>query len=175
MIQLLLLYKSKKKSIRYKQSNSYINHIPVKNRPVKICLDFDGTCVTNEFPNVGKDIGAAPVLKALVKNGHKLILNTMRSDGEQNLVLKNNYSSKRMLLSDAIKWFNSNEIELYSINNNPKQTQWTDSPKIYCDYIIDDSALGIPLKMDLKLSEKPFVDWEEVENILVSLQLIEES
>ena len=30
-----------------------------------IAIDFDGTCVTHEFPLVGKDIGAAPVLKAL--------------------------------------------------------------------------------------------------------------
>lgn len=26
-------------------------------------LDFDGTCVTHEFPKIGKDIGAIPVLK----------------------------------------------------------------------------------------------------------------
>ncbi len=27
------------------------------------CIDFDGTCVTHLFPKVGKDIGAAPVLR----------------------------------------------------------------------------------------------------------------
>lgn len=30
-----------------------------------IVIDFDGTCVTHEFPLVGKDIGAVPVLKKL--------------------------------------------------------------------------------------------------------------
>ena len=45
-----------------------------------IAIDFDGTCVTHEYPNIGKDIGAIPVLKQLVKDGHKLILYTMRSD-----------------------------------------------------------------------------------------------
>lgn len=45
-----------------------------------ICIDFDGTCVTHEFPSIGKDIGAIPVLKELVKNNHKLILFTMRSN-----------------------------------------------------------------------------------------------
>lgn len=30
-----------------------------------IAVDFDGTCVTHEFPKVGKDIGAAPILKNL--------------------------------------------------------------------------------------------------------------
>lgn len=27
-----------------------------------IAVDFDGTCVTHEFPKVGEEIGAAPVL-----------------------------------------------------------------------------------------------------------------
>jgi len=45
-----------------------------------ICIDFDGTCVSHEFPLIGKDIGAIPVLKELVEAGHKLILFTMRSD-----------------------------------------------------------------------------------------------
>jgi hypothetical protein len=45
-----------------------------------ILIDFDGTCVAHEFPKVGKDIGAVPVLKALVENGHNLILFTMRSE-----------------------------------------------------------------------------------------------
>ena len=44
-----------------------------------IAVDFDGTCVSHEYPKVGKDIGAVPVLKALVEIGHKIILNTMRS------------------------------------------------------------------------------------------------
>lgn len=47
-----------------------------------IGIDFDGTCVTHEFPDVGKDIGATPVLKELTDKGHKLILFTMRSDIE---------------------------------------------------------------------------------------------
>lgn len=45
-----------------------------------IGIDFDGTCVTHEFPRIGEDINAAPILKELVKKGHQLILFTMRSD-----------------------------------------------------------------------------------------------
>ena len=44
-----------------------------------IAVDFDGTCTTHEYPSIGKDIGAVPVLKKLVRNGHKLIIWTMRS------------------------------------------------------------------------------------------------
>ena len=47
-----------------------------------IAVDFDGTCVTHEYPNIGKDIGAVPVLKKLTDSGHKIILNTMRSGKE---------------------------------------------------------------------------------------------
>jgi hypothetical protein len=32
-----------------------------------ICLDFDGSCVTHEYPIIGKDIGAIPVLKKLLR------------------------------------------------------------------------------------------------------------
>ena len=47
-----------------------------------INIDFDATCVTHDYPNVGKDIGAIPVLKLLVTEGHKLILFTMRDKKE---------------------------------------------------------------------------------------------
>jgi hypothetical protein len=49
-----------------------------------IAIDFDGTCVTHEYPYIGKDIGAVPVLKELVSSGHQLILFTMRSGKELN-------------------------------------------------------------------------------------------
>ena len=45
-----------------------------------IVIDFDGTCVTHDFPKVGKDIGAEPVLIKLLKHGHRLVLFTMRSN-----------------------------------------------------------------------------------------------
>ena len=47
-----------------------------------IAVDFDGTCVTHDYPRIGKEIGATKVLKRLVEAGHKLILNTMRSGKE---------------------------------------------------------------------------------------------
>lgn len=70
---------------------------------MKIAIDFDGTCVTHEYPNVGKDIGAVPILKQLVNSGHKLILYTIRSNAE---------------LDDAINWFSENGISLYSIQQD---------------------------------------------------------
>lgn len=114
-------------------------------------IDFDGTCVTNEYPNVGKDIGAVPVLKRIVEKGHRIILYTMR-DNER--------------LKDAEQWFESNNIPLWGVNNNPAQESWSSSPKIYAHLYIDDAALGVPLKLNKKISDTYFVDWEKVENFL---------
>ena len=77
-----------------------------------IAIDFDGTCVTHEYPKMGKDIGAIPVLKELIKNDHQLILFTMRSGST---------------LEDALTWFDDNDIDLWSVNLNPEQKSWTDS------------------------------------------------
>lgn len=115
-----------------------------------IAVDFDGTCVTHEYPKVGGDIGAVPVLRKLVKAGHKLILFTMRS-GKQ--------------LEDAVWWFRSHDIPLYGVNTNPDQKSWTQSPKAYAQLYIDDAALGCPLMWD-DLSGRFCVDWQEVEHVL---------
>lgn len=112
-----------------------------------IAIDFDGTCVTHEYPRVGKDIGAVPVLKMFIEAGHKLILNTMRSGKE---------------LADAVKWFEDNNIPLYGANENPTQKSWTASPKVYAHLYIDDAALGCPLKIDPNVSGRPFVDWYHI-------------
>ena len=45
-----------------------------------IGIDFDGTCVRHEYPEIGKDIGAIPVLKRIIEYGHDIILYTMRGD-----------------------------------------------------------------------------------------------
>lgn len=121
--------------------------------PRIIAVDFDGTCVTHEFPLVGRDIGAAPVLLALSKAGAKLILWTMRS-GDR--------------LADAVAWFDLNGIPLFGVNNNPEQAAWTESPKAYAHLYIDDAALGVPL-LPGKGSERPYVDWKSVAELLYPL------
>jgi len=135
-----------------------------------IAIDFDGTCVTHDYPNVGKDIGAVPVLKQLVESGHQLMLWTMRS-GET--------------LADAVKWFSDNEIPLWGINENPEQHTWTNSKKQYAQMYIDDAALGAPLidcgndghrhhalVMQLPISERPYINWKTVMMILAGEGII---
>lgn len=127
-------------------------------REIVICVDFDGTILTHDYPNLGKDIGALPILRKLVNNGHKLILYTMRSGKE---------------LNEAVQWYKDNDIELYGININPTQHMWTDSPKAHCNLVIDDIGLFIPLTYDLNISNRPFVNWTQVEQELIRLGLID--
>lgn len=121
-----------------------------------IAIDFDGTCVTHDFPRIGKDIGAAPVLQEIVRNGHNLILYTMRSDGQKS----------GDVLSEAIAWFAANGIPLAGVNENRQQKHWTSSPKVYAEIYIDVAAIGCPVVDDPDMSSRPFVDWAEVSNLL---------
>ena len=142
-----------------------------KIKPITMNIDFDGTCVTHDFPRVGKEIGAVPVLKRLVENGHQLILFTMRSDRtekkETNDPTIQDVTGE--FLTDAVNWFKKHDIPLYGIQTNPTQHNWTTSPKSYAELMIDDSALGCPLRYDLQVSERPFVDWETVELYLENM------
>ena len=115
-----------------------------------IAVDFDGTIVTHEYPEIGKDIGAFRVLKRLQDDGHKIILYTMRSGKE---------------LEEAVNFVKKNGIKLYGVNTNPTQKEWTHSPKAYAHLYIDDAALGCPIKMSFK-SFRTYVDWEAVEVML---------
>lgn len=122
-----------------------------------IAVDFDGTCVTHDYPKVGKDIGAAPVLYALYRNGHNIILNTMR-DGKE--------------LEDAEFWFAENGINLFGSNHNPTQGRWTTSPKVYAHLYIDDAAMGCFLCYDPNFHSRPYVDWKETTSYLHARGLI---
>lgn len=123
-----------------------------------IAVDFDGTCVTHEYPNVGRFIGAEAALQDLAYEGHQLILWTMRSGS---------------FLEDAVNWFNENKIPLFGVNENPQQKEWTASPKAYAQLYIDDAALGVPLQKGL-IGERDFVDWVRVRDLLVDRGILKQ-
>jgi hypothetical protein len=114
-----------------------------------IAIDFDGTCVTHEYPEVGRDIGAAEVIRKFVERGDKIILFTMRS-GEH--------------LMHAADWFERKGIALFGVNCNPEQHTWTTSPKPYAHVYIDDAALGVPLMRPK--SGRPYVHWNAVAELM---------
>lgn len=130
---------------------------------MEICVDFDGTCTTHMFPEVGEEIGAVPVLKKLVAAGHRLILFTMRSEMDGISPVTNDMQDGG--LNAAVNWFKKHDIPLYGIQTNPTQKQWTSSPKAYGQLFIDDAALGCPLIYP-ENGDRPYVDWKTVEDML---------
>lgn len=112
-----------------------------------IAIDFDGTCVEHDYPDVGLDVeGAVDTLRALAAKGHRLILYTMRSGKK---------------LEAAERWFKERKIELWAANRNPEQEEWTESTKVYAHLYIDDSALGCPI-MFIDGVRRPVVNWAKV-------------
>lgn len=109
-------------------------------------VDFDGTIVTHEYPRVGKPVpGAIEKMKEMVAEGHKLILWTMRSGAS---------------LVDATHYLKENGVQLFGVNSNPEQFEWTSSPKAYCHVYIDDAAFGCPLIHEP--GHRPYVDWSKI-------------
>ena len=139
-----------------------------KNKALEIIIDFDGTCVTHDYPRIGKEIGAVPVLKALVSNGHRLILSTMRNNGMTSTMTGHEFDG----LAEAVEWFKINDIPLYGVQTNPTQYHWTNSPKAYGQLLIDDIGLGVPTKFDKTMSDRKYVDWVRVKQWLIKNDLI---
>lgn len=124
--------------------------------PKIFAIDFDGTIVTHAYPDIGLDIGAIKVLKRIQSSGHKIILFTMRSGD---------------FLEDAVRYLESKGIQLYGVNENPEQHEWTSSPKPYAHFYIDDTALGCPVTKSV-LSSRAYVKWTEVERMLEAKGLL---
>lgn len=115
-----------------------------------IAVDFDGTIVTHEYPNIGRDIGAFEWLKKFQEyDGVKLILYTMRSGKE---------------LQEAVEFCRENDVEFWAVNDNPDQYTWTNSRKVYAHKYIDDAAIGCFLTRDISglYRKRPFVRWDAV-------------
>lgn len=115
-----------------------------------ICVDFDGTIVTHSFPKIGSDIGAFPWLQRWQEAGAKLVLWTMRSDGQE----------AGNVLTEAVEYCKKKGVEFWAVNNNPEQASWTTSPKVYAHLYIDDAAYGCPLVRPA--TSRPWVDWQQV-------------
>lgn len=96
-----------------------------------IAIDFDGTMVTHEYPQIGTEIdGAVENIKKLLMDGHRLILWTVR---------------ERELLDEALAWCEERGLVFYSVNSNfPEETleEKHFSRKLQADIFIDDRSLG---------------------------------
>lgn len=128
-----------------------------------IAIDFDGTIVKHDYPNIGEPVPyALDVMRKMSEMGHELILLTMR--GHKKVYVNNNTNIKpndgRDTLQEAVDYLENNGIKLFGVNENPEQKSWTDSNKIHADMYIDDLNFGTPLIIDKEMGY--FVDWLKV-------------
>jgi len=97
---------------------------------IKIAVDFDGTIVEHQYPEIGKEkLFAFQTLKELEKRGARLILWTFRTGKE---------------LEAAVEYCRKNGIEFYAVNKNYPEEVLDDSisRKIDADIYIDDKNIG---------------------------------
>lgn len=96
-----------------------------------IGVDFDGTIVKDQYPDIGPEIPfAIETLKLLHKERHRLILWTVREGKE---------------LDEAVRFCTERGIQFYAVNNNypeEKSSHEGFSRKLKADVFIDDRNLG---------------------------------
>jgi len=97
---------------------------------IKIAVDFDGTIVDHEYPEIGKEkLFAFETLKELQKQGCRLILWTIRTGRE---------------LDEAVEFCRERGVEFYAVNKNYPEEKFEEdvARKIEADIYIDDRNIG---------------------------------
>ncbi|GAB5400665.1 MAG: hypothetical protein Aureis2KO_22500 [Aureisphaera sp.] len=95
-----------------------------------IAVDFDGTIVEDNYPNIGKpQLFAFETLKKLQENGHRLVLWTYRHG---------------RALDEAVAFCKENGITFYAVNKSFPEEKYDSkySRKINADIFIDDRNFG---------------------------------
>lgn len=94
-----------------------------------IAVDFDGTIVEHDYPNIGREQRhAIATLKRLQREGHILILWTYREG---------------TLLEEAVEWCKERGLEFHGINtDNPLSAAPEGPRKVNADIYIDDRNVG---------------------------------
>lgn len=98
-------------------------------KSLTIAVDFDGTIVENQYPEIGKPkLFAFESLKKLQEEGHQLILWTYRHGKK---------------LEEAVTFCRLRGIEFYAVNKSyPEEEFGGISRKILADIFIDDRNIG---------------------------------
>ena len=95
-------------------------------------IDFDGTIVEDKYPDIGKpNENVIAFINSIVTAGHKIILNTCRTNER---------------LEEAVRYCNSIGIIFDSINcnlNERIEEYGGDCRKISADYYLDDRNIFI--------------------------------
>lgn len=119
--------------------------------PLIVAVDFDGTIVEHDYPEIGKPLPLAlETMRDLVERfDARVILWTVRGGRE---------------LREAVLFLEEHGVRLFGVNQNP-ETPWTDSPKAYAHVYVDDAAFGCPLVATT--GTRRAVDWVEVRPLLL--------
>lgn len=105
----------------------------------RIAVDFDGTLVEHEYPDLGPVIPECfKWLKRFKEANACLMLWTMRSSHPA-------YGRGADALAQAVELCRENGIEWDYVNADPAQLVWTTSPKLNAHRFIDDRGFGCPL------------------------------
>lgn len=105
---------------------------------MKIAVDFDGTIVEHQYPEIGEEkLFAIETLKQIQKKGHLLILWTYRTGRE---------------LDAAVEFCRKSGLEFYAVNKNyPEEVFDSSTPrKLSVEMFIDDRNFG------------GFVEWSKI-------------
>ena len=98
---------------------------------MNIAVDFDGTIVEDRYPQIGKERPfATATLKQLIKDGHHLILWTVREGSR---------------LDEAVKWCEERGVRFFAVNRDYEDDELTSnhhSHKVKADLFIDDRNVG---------------------------------
>lgn len=120
-------------------------------------VDFDSTIINGKYyPMMG------PPLPHVIDTLKKLTTPQKGKPRNQIIVWTMRPSNQHILIESFFKKY---KIPLHSINSHKTQCQWTDSPKIFADYFIDDRNIGIK-----KIGNN--VDWLWVQEELKKLGFI---
>ena len=97
-----------------------------------IAVDFDGTIVEHMYPKIGNEIPfATDTLKELIKDGHQLILWSVREDG---------------LLQEAVDWCHRRGVDFWAVNKDyPEEERSKNnhfSRKLKVEMFLDDRNVG---------------------------------
>jgi hypothetical protein len=104
-------------------------------------VDFDGTIVDHEFPEIGMPKeGAIDTLIALQENEHQVIIWTCRCGTH---------------LVDMMRWLNDRGFRPDAVNCNVIPAIGYGVPKIYADVYLDDRSFP------------PFTNWQWVRDVFI--------
>jgi hypothetical protein len=99
-----------------------------------LAIDFDGTIVSDCFPEIGEPLFfAVESLLKLKENGNQLILWTCRTD-----------LPERKYLTEAVAFCKSLGLTFDAVNDNVTDAPFIDKGncrKVYADFYIDDKAM----------------------------------